>query len=469
MNFSPQNLKTVTVHKSPLVGIHQFQNNESDHFISISEDSELKEWITLPDSYIKPNGEKYKDICTCTLSRPSDQFLIENRHKVSRANKNSQIIIPPKITKCLCFDNFIINGYEDGLILVWAQKVSHTPPTQFDDELNLINDLNNKISDKFYTNTFSLYFVFIGHTHNIINIFYLRNRNYLISTSDDNSVKFYDFTNGNSIYKFSLDSTISHIFNFTDMKKNEYVILLAKESFKITINISKTPFSFTSTLMQCHLNETNSCAQSLDGKYHYLLGNKGNIFILDQGINLISEVIDKEVVGYMNILKFGSNFILFDNQRCLRFVEINLEKKEIVLLFKIQIGNDNVISSMIHVANQNLVIMGSRDGKVYELDINGEKNLHWNRVRMRDEEKISVAFNTFLRAKSTKKRKKPGTAKGRVASANKTKSGKGQGSKSKERPVGEKKEAKGEKSSKSQEKKKEVGGKKKSQSFQKIY
>ena len=45
MNFSSENIKLITSHDSIVNIIYHFPNNDSDHFISISKDSELREWV----------------------------------------------------------------------------------------------------------------------------------------------------------------------------------------------------------------------------------------------------------------------------------------------------------------------------------------------------------------------------------------------------------------------------------------
>jgi len=45
MNFSSENIKLITSHDSIVLNIYHFPNNDFDHFISISKDSELREWV----------------------------------------------------------------------------------------------------------------------------------------------------------------------------------------------------------------------------------------------------------------------------------------------------------------------------------------------------------------------------------------------------------------------------------------
>lgn len=49
MNFSSVNLKHITTHNTAISNIYNFKDNDSDHFISLSKDTELKEWIIRDD------------------------------------------------------------------------------------------------------------------------------------------------------------------------------------------------------------------------------------------------------------------------------------------------------------------------------------------------------------------------------------------------------------------------------------
>ena len=66
-----------------------------------------------------------KVITECVLERPGDKFLINIGHNsgIYRTKDGKEKLVTYKISKILCFDNFIVNGYDDGLILVWSQKV----------------------------------------------------------------------------------------------------------------------------------------------------------------------------------------------------------------------------------------------------------------------------------------------------------------------------------------------------------
>lgn len=113
MNFSDQYVINVISHKSPIAHICQFPDNDKVHFISISVNSELYEWMIY-------DKNKIKEISKCILERPSDEFLRKNGHKIM-SNKGLYY----KIMKIISFDNFLAVGYDDGLILVWNKKVSY--------------------------------------------------------------------------------------------------------------------------------------------------------------------------------------------------------------------------------------------------------------------------------------------------------------------------------------------------------
>jgi hypothetical protein len=110
MNFSNHNVETVTKHQDTIAFIHQFKNNDSDHYVSISLNSELVEWIW--------SKQQKDELSRCLLERPKDKFL-QNIGHTSYNSENS------KISKVLCYENRILCGYEDGLILVWTQCVEN--------------------------------------------------------------------------------------------------------------------------------------------------------------------------------------------------------------------------------------------------------------------------------------------------------------------------------------------------------
>jgi WD40 repeat protein len=189
MNFSKENVSGLISHKQQICSIFQFPNNDPNHFISISENSELKEWLLGKT----PKRIIAKEISSCFLERPSDALLINNKHKIGNLPKNKTHL---KITKILVYENTnIAIGYEDGLILIWNMKLENAPKKQIfennDDEIELIQELN-EFAEKSYINTYNLDYVFIGQTQNICEFFFYKNRNFLISSSEDYSLKIWD-------------------------------------------------------------------------------------------------------------------------------------------------------------------------------------------------------------------------------------------------------------------------------------
>jgi hypothetical protein len=108
LTFSSNNVKVVSKHSEDVGYMFNFPDNDDDHLISISVNGQLNEWVLAQTN----------ELSSCNLERPGDNFLINIGHQVC---KNSKLNM--KISHMICFDNFIVNGYEDGLILVWNQKV----------------------------------------------------------------------------------------------------------------------------------------------------------------------------------------------------------------------------------------------------------------------------------------------------------------------------------------------------------
>ena len=62
---------------------------------------------------------------------------------------------------------------------------------RIDEEIGEFGEFVNKI-EKTYENYYILDFVFIGHTNDVIDLCYQSEKNYLYSSSKDNSLKIWD-------------------------------------------------------------------------------------------------------------------------------------------------------------------------------------------------------------------------------------------------------------------------------------
>lgn len=422
--FSPENVSVTATHSDDVKFIHKFPNNDEDHFISIARDSELREWSLY-------NTEEEIEMSSCSLERPADSFLFNIGHHFYQPKKNNSNQSNVKISEVLCFNNVIVNGYEDGLILTWSQKKndnlaeeeSFNKEVINSDALDLINHLNNitPANKKKYINTYSLDFILTGHTLAIVKLYFIPEKQMLISSGLDSVIKFWDMKQGVSTYQFQLDSVVSNILYYSDAKKNLIVTFICRDSFKVNINITKEPYSFVASAYP-H-NEING--YSLINKNYYFLGNKGNIKIFDPMLNLITEVEENDFLGdYFGIQKWKNFFVLISDDKMVKVAEINEESKNISVLFKIPISRDNLTFLKLIVdpklTNQhpsltnlepNICLIGSADKNVYQINLEKEIKLYWERIKMKEEDKFSLIFNNLLRAKSAKKKKKPGTAK----------------------------------------------------------
>jgi hypothetical protein len=264
-------------------------------------------------------------------------------------------------------------------------------------------------SEKDYINTFTLDYVFVGHSKNILEIFYLKMKNLLITTSSEGMVKIWSMEKGISLYNFNIDSNITKILYYTE-KKNEYIVFICKESFKIKVNISKEPFCFTTNPF-AYNKILNS--ELIENKF-YLLGLNSNIYIFDNMMNFQTEITEEQVTGGILFLaKWKNYFITLGEDKLIKLVEINESVKKIKVLFQISIGTDfpSCLKLITNSSNPKATcLIGNMDNKVYKLDIEEEYNLYRDRIKMIEEEKMSIAYNNYLRIKSTKK-KKPTSSK----------------------------------------------------------
>ena len=102
-------IKIITTHTSPVLQIFHFDINQPFHFMSLSDNGEIIEWI------FEKNSKNFKEIEKCNLQRPSDEILTVNKHETRKLKKGEYI----KITSVIQFNNFLAIGYDDGLILVY--------------------------------------------------------------------------------------------------------------------------------------------------------------------------------------------------------------------------------------------------------------------------------------------------------------------------------------------------------------
>ena len=92
--------------------------------------------------------------------------------------------------------------------------------------------MNELVSSIDYYNAFSLYFNLLGHSQQIWSLFYVESKKFLVTSSDNCTVKIFDMNNGFSLYHFNLDCIIKKI--ILSKKKNvQNLILLSDTPYKL--------------------------------------------------------------------------------------------------------------------------------------------------------------------------------------------------------------------------------------------
>lgn len=206
------------------------------------------------------------------------------------------------------------------------------------------------------------------------------------------------------MYTFNLDTSIRKIITYSDKKANQFLLLISKENFKVTFNLTKEPLNFVSNSFQ-H-NEINNI-YFMDNKY-YLCGNRGRIFIFDSLFQYVTEIVDMEISDILYINKWKSLYIILSNDGYARVSEFNEQIKQINTLFRVPVGRDSPTTLF---SLDKLQIMGNNDNKIYMLDIENELELYRERMFMKEEERTSTVYNNLLKAKASKKKKKPTSEK----------------------------------------------------------
>ena len=112
MEFNDMRVKKLLTHSTCILYIGFFKNNDEEHFYSLSNNGELKEWL------LNPNGSVIL-LETCYLLRPGSEYLDYIGFPPTENSANGHNIIISSINVA---DNLLFCGYEDGLVLVWNQE-----------------------------------------------------------------------------------------------------------------------------------------------------------------------------------------------------------------------------------------------------------------------------------------------------------------------------------------------------------
>jgi len=489
-------------HSSSIKNIFHFDFNEQNHFISLSEDGEIIEWLFDIENF------QISQISKFHLKRPSNDILSEKKHKIQELAKGQYY----KITQVIQFDNFIVIGYSDGIILVYQvtkkQNTIKSKDTKTeksknkeihskkDNENEVDKEQNNEEnnaeeneseeneekeekekssnSDKEdkngtegnlslggeqsgngsaldeknseekkkevnleYYNYFSLYYVLLGHLQDISSLCYIPENKLLVSSSDDHTVKIFDFETGHLKYYFKLDFIVNKIlYQNTSRKKdspNIVLTLLSNDPVKAIINLSSNPITFAN-----YSFNFNSLIQleKINDKYYGL--NKNNIAIFDKGLLHEGTFISLNSIDFKYFYKFKNDYLIADNENYIKIVELINKKKEEPKLknkknekkkpqkgkndekdeeeektFEKQIINDckfkvgeDVINGFF--VNDNNIFVYCQDGKIYSVNYNKIKE-NYERMQMAIEDMASLQL--MLSLVNVKKSKKKGKSK----------------------------------------------------------
>ena len=491
-------------HSSSIKNIFHFDFNEQNHFISLSDDGEIIEWLFNIETL------KISQISKFHLKRPSNELLLEKKHKIQELKKGKYY----KITEVIQFENFLVLGYSDGIVLVYQvskkqniiknkeikankssksnqkiisdkkeneeevdkeqnneEKNSEESESEENEEkeekekssnleedkngtegdLSLggdqgeegpdgndknIEEKNEEINLEYY-NYYSLYYVLLGHLKDISSLCYIQEQKLLVSSSDDQTVKIFDFETGHLKYYFKLDFIVNKIlYQNTSKKKdspNIVLILLSNDPVKAIINLSSNPITFAN-----YFFNFNSLIQleKINDKYYGL--NNNNIVILDKSLNLEGTFISLNTINFKYFYKYKNDYLIADNENNIKIVELINKKKEdpkdknkknekkkpnkgkkdekeeeeektfekkIINDCKFKVGDDVINGFFV---NDNIFFVYCQDGKIFFVDYNKIKE-NYERMQMAIEDIASLKL--MLSLVNVKKSKKKGKSK----------------------------------------------------------
>lgn len=456
MILSSDDIKIVTNHFSPVLKVFNLDFNKPYHFLSLSDNGEIVEWI------FDKSRKNIKEIEKCNLQRPSDEILSINKHELRKLKKGEYI----KITAVTQFDNFLTVGYDDGLILVYqiekqnleSKKSKINSPSKIekieeenqedeehhehkkkDDIIENGNGSNKKTDEEImneltlsidYYNTFSLYFILLGHSQEIRCLYYVPSKKVLVSSSDNCTIKIYDMNNGFSLYHFNLDCVVNKM-TLIEKKNSKNLILLTEDPYKLIIDISKEPFSFN----HYSFKYNNSLQLEKINNGYYLLG-KREIYLFDNNFEYKATFSNLDQVDYFLLKTYKDNVILFDTDNYMEITKFqsmvpkkvepdpknkkaaatkkgkndnNEEIKEINDQFginielKVKIGNDLINDCFIY---EQFAFCSCQDNNIYLVDLEEKKDLKYERTQMMIEDENSLQMMKNLSNTKSKKKSK---------------------------------------------------------------
>ena len=269
MEFSKNHVQKIQEHISSIILVSRFEDNDIDHYFTLSSYGCLKEFSITDQNTCFPLDE-------CILYRPGVTLLTTYGHPPSGKKKDNQLI---RISSNLRYNNKIVLGYDDGVVLVFEQekrvivnqcKLKHSYSSKispvkdsryqeykdeenykkefketfkkakakkfiyektffnYDDDSKFLrspdienfpetlkdeikDEYNKKYELKNYYNIYWLKYIFADQEQTISNLFrYVNVYNsiqveYIISSSRDGKIKIYDLSNGKT--KYNIDIT----------------------------------------------------------------------------------------------------------------------------------------------------------------------------------------------------------------------------------------------------------------------
>ena len=447
-------IKIITTHSSPVLNVFHFDINQPFHFMSLSDNGEIIEWI------FDKGSKTTKEIEKCNLQRPSDEILTVNKHEIRKLKRGEYI----KITSVIQFNNFLTVGYDDGLILVYQiekQPIDKKKPAidglqekieeenQEDEEnqkgkeeapkersktsAEIMSDLISSID---YYNTFSLYFILLGHSQQVRSLYYVSSKKVLVTSSDNCTVKIYDMTNGFSLYHFNLDCIVNKIILY-EKKNVQNLILLSEDPYKLIIDITKEPFSFN----HYSFKYNNSLQIEKMNTGFYLLGPR-QVYQFDSNLEYKATFTSLDPINYSLIKVYKNNIILFDAENFIEMTSFqSMEEKKpvedtknkkaaakpakgkndkqeevveksdqynIITEFKVKLGTDEISECYIF---EQFGFCCCQDNNLYLIDLELKKDMRYERANLALEDEASLQMMKNLANQKTKKKKGKGKDK----------------------------------------------------------
>ena len=413
-------------HSSSILNIFHLDFNSPNHYLSLSDNSEVVEFLLVPEE------EKIKEIEKFHIKRPDNELLQNNGHKIVHL-KHGQY---HKITQVLQFENFMVLGYDDGLILVY-QIIKKQLENDFEKEDEENENNNHKLD---YFNSFSLYYILLGHLEEIVSFCYIPELKILISSSIDNSLKIFDFTTGQLTHFFKFDFIINKILYQNIAKKGDPKIvltLLSQSPVKVLINLSANPITYNTH----HFEHIDVCQlEKINDKFYGL--NSKKIKILDKNFEQEGTLINLNNIDFQYFTKYKNDFLIVDNENMVRMVTFKIKEKNkakedskndknkkknpkkeeppeeeektfesiIHTQFKFKVGEDNI--NGFYFIN-NFILAFCRDGSLYSINYDKIHESYENEL-MKIEDEISMKMmESMVNNKKSKKGKKDKKDKGK--------------------------------------------------------